>query len=52
MATCRYDYGKEKAVRLDAAVPARSVLGFDGATSFARIAPLFDIVPLSQRVAR
>lgn len=30
VATCRYDYAKEVAVRLDAAVPARSVLVFDG----------------------
>jgi len=30
VATCRYDYGKEEAVRLDAAVPARLVLVFDG----------------------
>lgn len=30
VATCRYDYAKEVAVRLAAAVPARSVLVFDG----------------------
>ncbi len=36
VATCRYDYAKEVAVRLAAAVPARSVLVFDGFFSFGR----------------